>query len=322
MFEDSQLTFADDSTSLSYKESLSLILKGDFSQSLDILNKLLEKNISFPDVYAIMKCLKFWLNREEFIHSSKEGIKKAEYLKQEWEKFDDFITDYNIQINNIIYDRFKNNIFSKIIDNYIFHFQNLDASDTKLLLNISECFLKIQDYDKAKNTLLYALKFGKNAIVLALLGEAHYWLNEKIKALGYLREAFLINPEKINLDLLQNECILELKLEVSEKGFQGKEINYWLPIYAEINKKFTVKKKLSNNEFRFLGRKIYQLEMQGEISKKNSNIIEPVLINHYIFLLDHYLLNRDAFERDIKNVLKKIKNINHGVYQKLRSHYE
>ena len=321
MFEDSQLTFADDSTNLSYKESLSLILKGDFSQSLDILNKLLEQDISFPDIYSIMKCLKFWLNREDLIHSLEEGIEKAEYLKQEWKEFDDFIADNNIQINNI-YDRFKNNIFSAIIDNYIFHFQNLDVSDTKLLLSISECFLKIQDYEKAKNTLLYAFKFGKNAVVLALLGEAHYWLNEKIKALGYLREAFFINPEKIDLDLLQNECILELKLEVSENGFQGKEINYWLPIYAEINKKFTIKKKLTNNEFHSLEREIYQLERQGEISKKNSNIIEPILINHYIFLLDHYLLSRADFEQDIKNVLRKIKNINHGVYQKLRNHYE
>lgn len=323
-----QLTFEDDPVYQHYEETFELIKKGEFEKALSTLEAILEKNVAPDDIYPTMKCLKFWCIRSENIKKHTEGEKRASYIRKEWEVFEQFLIKKNIVAEKAT-SRIKHAVFNEVIDNYIKQFQTISVLDAEILISISECFLLIKEYKKAKDTLLYAKKFKKrDSRILSYLGECFHFLKDEMKSLAYFREAFFKQPMTIDLDKLETPLIRELVKRTIDNGFNGKEVNLWLPIYAAIENKFYVKRKLNEREFENLQKRIYEYEIQYEIQRKGRNELEPILINHYIFLMDFINMirinsnNSDETVLQNKNILRKIKNINDGVYTHLRKHYE
>ena len=323
MSEQFQLTFEDDLIYQQYEKTSQLIKKGEFKKSFSLLENILNKNIILPDIYSTMKCLKFWIIRESKLVKLKGDEESATYLKNEWKSFENFLVEKSIHPGPSL-ALIKYAIFSQIIDHYIKQLQSLGVSNVELLISVSECFMAIREYKKAKDTLLYVRKFKKkDARIFAYLGECFYFLKDEIKSIAYFREAFFINAKMVDIDSVESPLIRNLVKKTMDNGFSGKEVNLWLPIYAEIENKFYVKRKLSGDELERLRKKIYHHEIECEVSHKSRNELEPILMNHYIFLMDYNKLsNSDEAKLQNKNILRKIRNINEGVYINLRKHYE
>ena len=323
MQEKSQLTFEDNPAFRFYQETFSLIKEGKFEEAYKALEKVLENNADVPIIYATMKCLKFWLNRKEELESMEPGTSKAKYLQGEWKAFEDFMSRKSVYAGRAL-SSIKFAVYSQIIDNYITQLQRIEVSDGELLIKIGESLLAIKDYQRAKETLLYARKFKrKDARISAYLGECYFFLDEKTKALGCYWEAFLINPLAIDLKQLESPIIRELVKKTAENGFVGVEINLWLPVYAEVENSFSVKKELSPKQLGKLQKKIYEYELQYEIGQDRRAEIEPLLINSYICLLDqNKRIHRPEFIQQNRHLLRKLKNLNEGVYLSIRRHYE
>ena len=323
MSEKIQLTFDDDPVYKQYQDTFLLIRQGKFNYAYHALDEVLKHNINLPIIYTMMKCLKFWANREERIVQLEVGKDTAIYLENEWLVFEEFLIKHSLRASRIV-PLIKESIFTNVIDHYIRHFQNLSAHDPELLVKIAESFLAIRSYKKARDTLLYAKKFRKkDSQILAYLGECYYFLKEETKAIAYYREAFFINPKSIRIDKLHSPVITSLIRKVADHGFRGMEINLWLPVYAEIENLFKVKRELRESERETLQKQIYHYEIQYEVNFKKRNEIEPLLINYYINLLDFFkVYQQDPECLQTKNILRKLKSLNEEIYLKIRKHYE
>jgi len=322
-----QLTFDDTPLWNRFRESFTLIQNGDFAKALKNYNELIAAGADFPEIFPLMKCMKYWLSRLEKIDKYEPGNERAYYLLSQWNTFEQFLEDKAVgHVEKL--DYIKKAIYDKITKNFIIEFQNADMTNVDLLINLAEAFIEIHDFQKARDTLIYALKFRHNdPMIFALLGEIYYYLNDQKKSLLNYRKAFYTDAEQIDLAKLNSPVINDLKLLAEEKGFINKEINLWIPIYAALNNIFTYKEKLTAKEYHQLNKKTAKIELKYNMANKSKGRLEPLLINYYIILIDHYFIiqneaDENQFKQKIDTLLRKIKNINETVYNKLRINYE
>jgi tetratricopeptide (TPR) repeat protein len=323
MSNEGQLTFSDNPLYKKYQDALKLIQKREFKKSFELCEEIVEENVQIPEVFPIMKCLKFWINRDSQDEIQGTSLEKAEYFKKEWILFEKFIVKKDMGSLHFL-NNFRTAVYFVIINNYIEHYQNEKIKEPEVLILLAEAFMFNEEFNKAKDTLMYAKKFKpKSPKIMAYLGETFYQLEDLQKSLAYFREAFYLNPEEINLNMLKAPYIIKLVHKAQNKGFIGKEVNLWLPIYAEIYNVFYVKRKLDDKEVEDMQKKIYQLEVDYEINPSSRGRTEPLLLNKYIYLISDFQM-KYVQDKNIKinNVLRKIKNINESVFNRLRSKYE
>ena len=87
MREENQLTFEDDPLGRKYRQTFELIRQGDFEEAWASLEEVHAQGISLPDLYDVMKCVKFWLNRKTRMDQTDEGLPMAAWLEGEWKAF-------------------------------------------------------------------------------------------------------------------------------------------------------------------------------------------------------------------------------------------
>jgi tetratricopeptide (TPR) repeat protein len=123
-------------------------------------------------------------------------------------------------------------VFFTASEHYAIAFRN-DQSPTdnfSLLLNLGVFFITLREYRRCIETLEYArAPFNGNARIVAMLAESYFHTGEISKSLLYFREAFLIDPAEIDLDLLTAQPLrdaLELTRSHKPDPAQQKE---WLP---------------------------------------------------------------------------------------------
>ena len=141
---------------------------------------------------------------------------------------------------------------------------------------------------------------------LALCGEDKY-------AKLFFREAFFIGPENIDLDFLDSELIKCLISKTKEKGFTGKVLHYWIPVFGVLSGVLNIKRELTSVEVARLKKDIYAMEMEYKDPACNSEVIVPKLLNNYFWLMDHYELSRENPAK-INEMLIKIKVLDSSVY--------
>ncbi|HBE04671.1 MAG: hypothetical protein A2096_12440 [Spirochaetes bacterium GWF1_41_5] len=314
-----QLTFDDNPVYVQLKKIYAVIEEGRFETAEKMLEEIINMNIDAAEIYSSLKAVKFWINRRKKIDSSPGGLSKGDTLLSEWENFEKFVSAKGIEAKKTI-AAVKKFVFRSVIDNYILDFQKREVADPALLLRIAGAFLANGEYARALDTLLYARKFKKkDAQIYALLGEAHYHLKNHKKARAFFREAFFINPAQVPVESLNAEIITDLRKKIEDEGFIRKEINLWLPVFAELYDIFSVKRRLERREYDELLQRIYKNEIEYNLDRKNRAIIEPILLYQYLYLIGHYQAE-NAGDADLKiaNVQRKIKNINGQIYELAR----
>ncbi len=293
MDKDIQLTFSDDPMSLEAAEIFQLLTEGNFSEAVRKSDALMSVDPDYPGVVEYYRTAKFWNNREKALRKTPEGKKCADFLMEEWSAFEEY-AEYRNMKNSSAYKAIMNFVFFKAAENYKLAFQNNEDTDNKfdLLLNLGECFLRLKDYKSAADTLEYAMNsYKSNARLLFILGEAYYHLADIPKSLLYFREAFLIDPSKIDLSVVEARPIHEIVEIIASSGKEYRDIREWIPIYGYLTDIFYVRRNLSKHQVESIKREIINLEKSfarlGPDDVENTNVL-PRMINKYLWLLDYY----------------------------------
>jgi tetratricopeptide (TPR) repeat protein len=186
------------------------------------------------------------------------------------------------------------------------------------LLNLGDCFLRLEEYQSAVETLEYARSsYKSNARLLAILGEAYFHLGDMTRSLACFREAFFIDPSEIDLGILRAAPILDLVELIKKERSDFKSINEWIPVYGYTHDVFYVKKNINVHQVETIEKDIYTLEVNYQKMSKsqieNSNIV-PRLINKYLWLLDYYTLQNYNFDT-ITQIRERLIKIDPGLFK-------
>ncbi|KEO62105.1 tetratricopeptide repeat protein [Borreliella garinii] len=289
-----------------FKEAL---LKSEEAHSLDFDN---------IEILTALKSSVYWNGQVESLDRIGQDYEKAEFLIREWNNFAGrYLKKMGCSFlqgrNSIKYFVFQTCLY--IYKNiYKLHPENLD-----LLIKIAKSYKGMGNYERAINVFLQILGNAKeNSDVVAELADSYALVDEIKEAKVLFREAFFINPQKIDIYSLESDMILRLiDLIKSDRNISDDLIKEWIPVYGSLNGVFNVKRELRPIELGQLKQSVYSL--RNELKEKsyrsiNESILLPRLINKYFWLIDHYVSIKEDRAR-IDEILLYIKEIDLGIYQ-------
>jgi tetratricopeptide (TPR) repeat protein len=103
--------------------------------------------------------------------------------------------------------------------------------DPGLLLLVGRCYKGLGNYDSALNYLEQAVRFKReDAETLAEVADINALLSETKAAKVLFREAFFIDPVKIDLHSLESALILQLRDNVAALGYKDQALCEWMPV--------------------------------------------------------------------------------------------
>ncbi|MCK4907453.1 MAG: tetratricopeptide repeat protein [Spirochaetes bacterium] len=302
MDQDGQLTFDDDPKAVKMRTANNYLKLGEFDKAAHLFHEILDsnKNLEYPGLLTGIRASEFWNNRQEQITSMETGLDKGKFLVSEWNKFESFLQDKNIFTESPI-EAIRKYIFTEAIRCFTKAYQNTVSPDISLLYDIGECFFNVNDFKKAVETFEFAWSFHReNSKIIARLADSYYSLGDVSRARLLFREMFLYKPEQIELDRIRASIIVDIIYDIRQQGYDDSEIVFWIPIFAAINHQFHIKRELDDNEVNILSENVYQLEKELSSNGVNARELMPVLLNKYLWLIDHYLIEKsDAIKVDI-----------------------
>ena len=296
-----QLTFSDDPMLNGANEVYQLIEEGQFVSAVDRLDDLMDIDPDYPGLIEAYRTAKFWENRAEELKRMQNGRETADFLMKEWSAFEEYAETKSIK-DSAAYRAVMKQIFFRAADHYKIAFteQQDTINNFNLLLNLGDCFLRLEEYKNTIETLEFARSsYTSNARLLAILGEAYFHTGDIPKSLLYFREAFLIEPSDIDLDQIRAKPILDLVRLIRDESNDYSNLKEWIPIYGFLNDTFYVRRNLSKRQVESIENDIYDLEVSyqkmGKEQLETTNIL-PRLINKYLWMMDYYEFQNYNFE--------------------------
>ncbi|MDR0455250.1 MAG: hypothetical protein LBH20_01020 [Treponema sp.] len=195
--------------------------------------------------------------------------------------------------------------------------EGINQHDPGLLLLVGRCYKGVGNYDEAPKYLEQAVRFKReDGETLAELADVNALLGEASAAKALFREAFFLNPEKIDLRAMESEMVVRLRDRlIQEKSYPEEELREWMPVYGRLWGVFSVKRELKPIEFGRLKQSIFTLETECRGNPKQGIILKPRLINRYFWLIDYYENKREDPDL-IEEVLLKIKVTDPEIYER------
>ncbi len=297
---------------------------GKFEQAEKTFNNLLENGGFACEIDTGLICAKYWNNRKAIMDRMVQGLKRANYLLDEWKIFKSFLN--KIQLDK---EQEKKNIsafdwdiilltghfvLSIAIDDLIEEYQKQAFPDIDLLIRIGEIFLELEYYEKAVEAFEYSRVFKKkDPYILSLLADAYFGCGNVNKAKVFFREAFFLNPDNVPLDKIKCSIIHGLVDIVKDNNYE--KVAPWIPVFGIITNNFDVARELSEDEARELVIEIERLEIQYK-STNNENFL-PYLLSKYLFLID-YLDKQIGIKDEADKLINKIKEFDPKIYDLYR----
>lgn len=301
MDKNGQLTFADDPFLRGSNEVYQLIEEGDFRRAVKLLDELLGQDPEYPGLADAYRTARFWQNRLAGMASLQEGRETADFLMLEWEVYDDYARTRDMA-DSPAYRAAMRHVFFRASEHYKKAFQNQEdaAANFELLLNLGMCFLRLEEYRYAIDTLEYARStYNANARLLFILAESYYHVDDVPRSLGFFREAFLVDPQAVDMSLVRTPPILELARLAGTEQPDSRDAREWIPVYGFLTDTFYVKSRLSRHYVEGLRREIYNLEVNYQAMTSDERRVSgvlPRLITKYLWLLDYYEFQNYNFE--------------------------
>jgi tetratricopeptide (TPR) repeat protein len=180
---------------------------------------------------------------------------------------------------------------------------------------VGRCYKGLGDYDNALNFLEQAIRFKReDAEVLAEVADINALLAETKAAKALFKEAFFLDPAKVDMQFMESDLILKLHNQVAALGYTEDEICEWIPVYGFLWGVFCVKRELKQVEVGRLKQSIFSLEAESSANPDTKGRLKPRLLNRYFWLIDYYETNHESHEL-IEEILFKIKVIDPEIYK-------
>lgn len=293
---------------------------GNLKRAHEILKNALEQDLENKEILYTMRCIFFWSNELDNIGQLSSPYEQGESIVLRWKKFTQFIEDDGSSFERSVY-AIRQGVFSLALQYYQAMFKdNVQQPGADLYRKVGLCLKRLGDYETALKCLESANSIiSGSAEILSEMADCYAFCGEDKMAKLLFREAFFIDPLKVDLTLLDSELICNLVTQTSKMvKANGQLLQEWIPVYGVIFGVFTVKRELSGIEIGKLKQSIYALESDLREDGNEPTLLIPRLINHYFWLIDHYGNSSEDFPKIDETLLKiKILDINiHDKYKK------
>ncbi|MBN1501604.1 MAG: hypothetical protein JW982_15710 [Spirochaetes bacterium] len=319
MDNNGQLTFSDDHLQPGINEAYKFIESGDFSEAVDLFNMLIDEKSDYPGLFEGYRTSRFWLNRKSELLLLKEGKMTADFLMNEWNQFNSYAEEKNMT-GSTAFSAAQKYVFFTASEHYKIAFRNEESptDNFSLLYNLARCFMGLQEFSHAAETLEYIRSaYKSNTQITVLLGESYFHLGETPKSLMFFREAFFLNPQEIDMKDIKAQPILDLAGITAKNIPAYQDIREWIPVYGYILDIFYVKHQLSKQTVEILKKDILNLEKSYQMSSKDkikeTNIV-PRLINKYLWMFDYFSFQNYDFEA-ITDIRTRLIEIDRGLFE-------
>jgi tetratricopeptide (TPR) repeat protein len=292
----------------------SLFRSGDFSKASEILSEALSIEFDQEEVVTALKCATFWKERESKLTSLGDDKKRGEFLLNQWNIFVYFLENVSPLSEACLY-AIRQFVFGRGLQYFEKALKERGSHDSDVLFRIGKCYKGKGDYE-------HALQYFETTShqktddpeVLAELADCYAFINEVKASKVFFREAFFIDPQKIDIVSLESMLIQRLIYKLKEDGYELPELLEWIPIYGVIYRIFNVKRELKPLEYGKLKQSIVAYESKLQNNNDDEPYIVPRLLNHYFWLIDHLMSLKS--ERDkIDKVLEKIRLLDESIYE-------
>ncbi|HKL84735.1 MAG TPA: tetratricopeptide repeat protein [Treponemataceae bacterium] len=294
-----------------------LLKKGELEQANKELVELLQQDLENSDVIYTLTGVNFWIDKLKKALTASTAFEQGEYLVSQWKPFTVFIKKQGREREPILY-ALKHSVFGLALRFYqSLYREDGTAQEPELYRKTGLCYKALGDYERALRLLEQAKDGDKDSpTILAELADCYALCGEVRLSKVLFREAFFQGASFVELHFLESEVILRLESQVHALGYSGSEMAEWIPVYGVLYGIFNIKRELRALEFGKLKQAIFALENElRDASAETRKILVPRLINHYFWLIDHYVNVNDDKAR-INEVLLKIKLLDTDVYNR------
>ena len=288
---------------------------GAFAEAEPVIEEALSLDYENKEVLSALKCANYWKEKKAKFALITEPYDQAEYLLKTWRAFMDFLDQIKDVYDACLYS-IRQWVFGRSLANYMRLLEG-GGADPELFLRIGRCYKGKGDYEHAVEY-LEAASAGRHddPEIVAELADSYALVNEIRASKAFFREAFFIDPQRIDVKVLESLLIRRLVERVRGLGYATPELEEWIPVYGVVYGVFNVKRELKSLEYGKLRQSIFTLENQYEENEQQRLLLAPRLINRYFWLIDHYIHAGEEREK-IEEVLLRIKGIDPSVYEQI-----
>ena len=297
------------------KEAYEKLKASDAAAACSLIEEALELDYENEEIKHALKCVCWWLEQTRRIDELKNPYEKGAFLISLIKQYYIFLE----QLNQGNFEQCQYSVRYFVYSKALFFFSNLltnpaNQHDPDLLAFTGRCYKGLGNYDEALNFFEQAVGISKeDAGILAELADVSALLSQVKDAKALFREAFFIDPSKIDLKFLESALILKLRDKVAEMGFKDDALREWIPVYGYLWKVFSIKRELKQTEVGRLKQAIFTMEAEYESNPSSREKIKPRLLNHYFRLVDYYeIVHEDSSL--LEETLLKIKVTDPDIY--------
>ena len=294
-----------------------LLKSGELEQANRELTGILQQDLENIEVIYALTSINYWSDKLKKAMTASTAFERGEYMVSQWKPYTLYIQKQGNEYEPVLY-AIKQCVFTLALRFYqSLYREDGTAQDPELYRKIGLCYKELGDYEKALHLLEQAKDGDKDSpAILAELADCYALCGEVRLSKVLFREAFFQGAPRIELCFLESEIVQRLVLQVRALGYTGTEMVEWIPVYGVLYSVFNVKRELRALEFGKLKQAIFALENEiKDASDETRSILVPRLINHYFWLIDHYVNVNDDKAR-INEVLLKIKLLDTDVYNR------
>jgi tetratricopeptide (TPR) repeat protein len=295
-------------------EAYEFLLKLDLASAQASFEKALEQDFDDAELLYSMKCAQWWADSMAKADLVADHFEAGEFIITRWKAFKSFLDRLGASHARAS-SAFKQFAFGSALARYTQLAEDGESADPELTLRLGRACKGKGDYEAAVRHLETAAKARHDdPAIMAELADAYALIDESRASKALFREAFFINPQKVETELLESSVYEKLAEKVSEYGKAGIEAAEWIPVLGELFGAFSVKRELKPVEAGKLKQSIYELETELSADGSRRVILVPRLINRYFWLVDHHL-NKKEDKSKIDELLLKIKLLDPIVYK-------
>ncbi|MDR1389279.1 MAG: hypothetical protein LBJ31_04820 [Treponema sp.] len=285
------------------------------------LEEALKIDFEEPEVVYALTCLSWWTERFKRLEECDTAYDRGSFILSQWKSFYSFLDRLQAggKSERCLY-AVKHFVFSSAL---AFFADILDCGDNQhdpaLLLLVGRCYKGVGNYEEALHYLEQAARFKReDGETLSELADVNALMEETRAAKALFREAFFTDPQGIEIKNMDSELILRLAGRVREMGYAGAELLEWIPVYGALFGVLSVKRALKLAESGRLKQAIFTLENEVRGNSEAAGLLVPRLINHYLWLIDHYE-NVHEDPSLIEQTMLKIKIVDPVLYERYRN---
>jgi tetratricopeptide (TPR) repeat protein len=297
------------------KEAYEKLKASDAAASCALLEQALDLDFENEEIKHALKCVHWWLEHTRRIDGIKNPYEKGVFIISLLKQYHVFLGQFDR-----VFDQCQYAVRFFVFSRALFFFEGLLGSranqhDHGLLLMVGRCYKGLGNYDEALNYLEQAVRIKReDAETLAEVADINALLAQTKTAKALFREAFFLDPSKVEMRTLESALILKLRDDVSALGYTEEELCEWIPVYGYLWGVFSVKRELKQMEVGRLKQSIFSLEAECGANPSRREQLKPRLLNRYFWLIDHHETSREDPSM-IEETLLKIKVTDPDIYK-------